>query len=369
MTTTRELLKEAYRLIRRDKPELARDILRPILEDEPENAHAWWLLAYSVDDPHEVREALNKVLEIDPNYTNADKAREMLAALEEQYFAETPVESGSLFDDDADADSLLGDTFGTDDAFGADDTYESYDTSFFDEDESLLGDLNDGALDAESPADEAAELRSALDTDDALDEDSLDDLFSVDDVLTDETTQAETEEKAGRKGGGGRALRFVLFLLLVAVVVIGAWYVFLREDTSAEDPGELTAVETDVTEVGSAIAAAQTQLIAAGLGAEQRALMAETALGSTLFLEFCREPSRTLPEDIATAMGIAVQQAEATPDDIVAVGVSINRCNVDPHDTLYRAFVSVENAQRFTSGEFGSGDEGWSVFQTTWQKP
>ncbi len=82
MTTTRELLKEAYRLIRRDQPELARDILRPILEDEPENAHAWWLLAYSVDDPHEVREALTKVLEIDPGYTNADKAREMLAALE-----------------------------------------------------------------------------------------------------------------------------------------------------------------------------------------------------------------------------------------------------------------------------------------------
>lgn len=366
MTTTRELLKEAYRLIRRDQPELARDILRPILEDEPDNAHAWWLLAYSVDDPYEVREALNKVLEIDPNYTNADKAREMLAALEEQYFPGAEAETDTLFEAEAEADALLGDTFGADRAFGADAAYESYDSSFFDDDDSLLGDFDDDALgDAAATADITAEMGSPLSPGD----ETLDDLFSIDDVMTDETAQAKAEEKAGRKGGRVRLLRLIFLLVLVAAAAISVWYVFVREDTSAEDPGALEAVEIANADVETAVAMAQAQLVAAGLGANQRSLVAETALGHTLFLEFCREPSRALPADIAAAMEIAVAQAETAPADIVAVGVSINRCNVDPHDTLYRAFVSIENAQRYASGELGDGDGGWSAFQATWKKP
>lgn len=369
MSTTRELLKEAYRLIRRDQPEMARDILRPILEEEPDNAHAWWLLAYSVDDPHEVRDALKKVLEIDPDYTNADKAREMLAALEEQYFSGAAQEADTLFDDDlgmGGTDDVLGDTFG---AAEDEESYESYDSTFFEEDDPLLDDLDDDLLGARDSMAEADTLSPTFETDDTLAEDDLDDLFRTDDLMTDEVAQAEAEEKAGRTGGGRRVLRLAVVLLLLAVVVIGVWFVFVREDNATEDdPGALEAEETNA-EMDAAIARAQTQLVAAGLGSEPQALVSSTTLGNTLFLSFCREPSRTLPQDVNAAMAIAVQEAANAPAGIAAVGVSISRCNVDPHDTLYRAFVSVENAQRYLNDDFGTDADGWAAFQATWKKP
>jgi Tfp pilus assembly protein PilF len=57
MSTTAENLKRAYQLIRNDQTADAQNILRPILDSEPDKALAWWLLAYAADDPKEVRYA------------------------------------------------------------------------------------------------------------------------------------------------------------------------------------------------------------------------------------------------------------------------------------------------------------------------
>jgi hypothetical protein len=77
-------LQRAYQLIKENKPEEAEALLIPGLLADPENVDAWWLMAYAVEDPNEVREALNKVLELDPLYSQAPKAREMLAQLDAQ---------------------------------------------------------------------------------------------------------------------------------------------------------------------------------------------------------------------------------------------------------------------------------------------
>ncbi len=66
MDDTREQLRRAYRYIRHDRTQEAQQILRPLLEREPDNVHAWWLLAHAVTDPEEIRYALTRVLTLDP---------------------------------------------------------------------------------------------------------------------------------------------------------------------------------------------------------------------------------------------------------------------------------------------------------------
>jgi hypothetical protein len=71
-------MQEAFRLIKAgDKAEAAR-ILTPILEDERDNADAWWLMAHAVEKPSHVRQALEHVLRLRPDDA---KARAMLDKL------------------------------------------------------------------------------------------------------------------------------------------------------------------------------------------------------------------------------------------------------------------------------------------------
>ena len=55
MSESRKELERAFKLIKRDETEEAQQIIRPILDREPENVDAWWLLAYAVTEPREVR--------------------------------------------------------------------------------------------------------------------------------------------------------------------------------------------------------------------------------------------------------------------------------------------------------------------------
>ncbi|HVO70790.1 MAG TPA: tetratricopeptide repeat protein, partial [Aggregatilineaceae bacterium] len=85
MSGTQDELKRAYNFIKHDQTDEAQAVLRPILAQEPENVHAWWLLAHALTDPGEIRDALTKVITLDPNYPNAPKARELLAQLDQHY--------------------------------------------------------------------------------------------------------------------------------------------------------------------------------------------------------------------------------------------------------------------------------------------
>ncbi len=83
--SSRKELERAFKLIKRDQTDEALSILRPIVVEEPDNVHAWWLLAYAETEPRTVREALVKVLSLDPDYANAPKAREMLEKLNDEF--------------------------------------------------------------------------------------------------------------------------------------------------------------------------------------------------------------------------------------------------------------------------------------------
>jgi hypothetical protein len=68
---TNTLLQQAYALIANDKHDEAQAILAPLLEDDAENAHLWWVYTHAVHDTAIGQAALERVLSLDPKYPGA----------------------------------------------------------------------------------------------------------------------------------------------------------------------------------------------------------------------------------------------------------------------------------------------------------
>jgi tetratricopeptide (TPR) repeat protein len=71
-------LSQAYGLIEADQLQEAVDLLRPILAENPNNPDAWWLYAHAITDADDARAALSTVLNLDPNYPEAQRLLELL---------------------------------------------------------------------------------------------------------------------------------------------------------------------------------------------------------------------------------------------------------------------------------------------------
>ncbi len=69
--TSAALLQKAYSHIENDEREKAQEILAPLLEDDANNAHLWWVYTHAVQDASIGQAALERVLEIDPQYPGA----------------------------------------------------------------------------------------------------------------------------------------------------------------------------------------------------------------------------------------------------------------------------------------------------------
>ena len=67
-------------------------------------------------------------------------------------------------------------------------------------------------------------------------------------------------------------------------------------------------------------------------------------------------------------MEIAAKQAPNVQGELDAVGVSVENCNSADHDTYYRAYVSVTDAQRYLDGDFGQGEQATAQFQALWME-
>jgi len=78
MSVSDDRLEKAYRLIEADELGAARAILQPLLDEEPDNADAWWLYAHAVTDPEEARDALANLLRLDPDYPGAAELTQAL---------------------------------------------------------------------------------------------------------------------------------------------------------------------------------------------------------------------------------------------------------------------------------------------------
>ncbi len=86
-----QILAQAHAYIEAGNLEDAENLIRSLLEQDPENTDAWWLLAHSVRDARAAREALDEVLRLDPN---DQQARSLLSALDDRFPSEQGPGSG-----------------------------------------------------------------------------------------------------------------------------------------------------------------------------------------------------------------------------------------------------------------------------------
>jgi hypothetical protein len=381
MSNTQKELERAYSLIKRDKTEDALRILRPIIEDDPENVHAWWLVAYAATEPHEVREALVKVLRIDPNYANAPKARDMLEKLNQEY----PPDAAELAMY-PELQTDLSPTFADEAAFFNESPFE-LDTSLeeltpLEPEEPFAEDLF-GAVDlppiqedifaVEDPFAEVPEAPVEIEarargkkapaaTDKARAQRIMLDLEP--EVLDDETLATREELAIRRRGRGRRLLLTIAGLAAILLVVVVALALISSQNDEDEvaDFTNLAAIDLEGDPLGAVRAEMESALRTANLGEDSRAVLADSDLGDTLYVDYCGSPSPTLPQQIAQGMEIAAQKAPSIQANAKAIGVNVRTCGTDASDTLYRAVVSVEDATRYLNGELS-----WEEFQSRWE--
>jgi len=375
MSETQDKLKRAYNFIKHDQTDEAQAILRPILAQEPENVHAWWLLAHALTDPGEIREALTKVITLDPDYSNAPKARELLAQLDEHYpvsetpagFEEVAVDEGIFRPGPVSEEE--------ESAFWE----EPFESAFLTPEETpsfaseQFPDLGEDIFVTEEEEGEPGAVFATTPQPAEVGEADLRALFELQPEAgtVDEASEAAREEKAARqRGRGGRLLRLsvgVLFILALAVVALVALVILGGGGKAKADPGPLKILAAEPENIKNTLASARNELTAADLGPGGQVVVAESPLGQTLFVEFCAQPTPELPRLVAQGMDIVARQARAIQGTLPAVGVSVDLCAGDKRDNLYRAFASTEDAIRYVNGDLGQGEIGAANFQALWR--
>ena len=64
---------EAYELIESNRADEARELLETLLNDHADDADLWWVYAHAVETPEDAESALERVVELDPNLTDASQ--------------------------------------------------------------------------------------------------------------------------------------------------------------------------------------------------------------------------------------------------------------------------------------------------------
>ncbi len=77
---TRQQLQQALELIKSGQREQARALLESVVKADPNNADAWWIMATAVTSPAAMRDALQNVLRIRPDYPNAQQMLDRVIA-------------------------------------------------------------------------------------------------------------------------------------------------------------------------------------------------------------------------------------------------------------------------------------------------
>lgn len=385
MNDTREQLDRAYRYIKHDHTAEAQQILRSLLDNDSENIDAWWLLAHAETDPDDIRHALNCVLALDADYPNAAKARAMLGALEASFPTPGDLEALAFMSDES-----LAPAVGAEEAFvegtfaPAGPAGESWDdrlapglegADFLDEEDERISELatsedpfreleqslfSIGAERDEEPGIDSADLLMVL-ADNELDLEALLELEEGGEEA-DHAQQARLRKTRRRRPWG------LLALVAVLAALVALWAFLIREEDGAPHDAPLQVLPVEDVAVASLLQTLNTQLETAELGQEYRAVVANSSLGRTLYIELCAQPGRALAETITQGMELVAHQAANASGYADAVGVWVNRCQADPPDTLFHAEVSLETAKSYVEGALGAGETGLASFQALWTK-
>jgi hypothetical protein len=317
---TEQALMRAYELIEEEKLSDAETLLKPILEQEPDNADAWWLYAHAVSDPEAARMALNQVLKLDGTY---EGAQELLVQLDDYYVGQTaavtqqrtPVVPPSTLpslpdDDDIDSPDFLADR------------------------------------------EEAREAVAAFDDD-----------FSLDDI-----------EEAGPDTTAKRS--FPLVPLVIGLILIVLVVVLLLANPFGTPPatstpqaalstetagGVVTPTPLSATEVStpSEAEAAMAQALSAFEIVEGTITTADTSLGRTQLIGICTSTAN-MRDALSSAMDSLAAISASVSDDVEAIGVTLVDCE-NGNSTLRVIAVPVADAAAYSAGDLSEED-----FQARW---
>lgn len=322
-------LSQAYELIESDRALEAQAILKPLLNEEPDNADLWWLYAHAVDDETEAQRALNNVLRINPDY---DGAQPLLAEFRQNKGQIAPL-SARLAEDDLFADE---------------------------------------------------------DDDDFLD---LDDDFDDLDEGSDSPGKSTVESSGSNRRGLIGVLLVIIFLIILILVVLvikpfssdddgesvadnpTSAPVATEVDLSADATEEMIATAED-TEMGGGDATQESQVTISGVATSadysdvlnglsnlnviaDDTQIVDTSLGSTLLIAVCTSAGETLRQDLTEGMRtIAGLTANISED---AVGFRLIDC--ENNDAVLNVIAApTESAAAFNDGALDEDN-----FQATWQ--
>ena len=87
MADISQQLDRAYNLIQENELQQARNILRPYTDADIDNPDVWWLYAHATEDPQAGRDALQRVLDLNPDYPGARELMQQLEMQNEPLFA------------------------------------------------------------------------------------------------------------------------------------------------------------------------------------------------------------------------------------------------------------------------------------------
>jgi hypothetical protein len=316
---TEQALMRAYELIEEERLTEAEALLKPILDQEPDNADAWWLYAHAVSDPDTARIALNQVLKLDSNY---DGAQELLVQLNDNYTGLPATETQRT-------PAVVPPT--TLPSLPDDDDIDSPD---------FLADME-----------EAKEAVARFDDD-----------FSLDDI-----------EEAG-PDSSTPARRFPLVPLVIGLILIVLVVVLLLANPfgtpssttatqQAAVPSETPVAVTPTPQSEAATSSTDELPVAQALSAfeivDGSVTIVTTSLGNTQLAGICAS-SATMRDVLSEAMNSLAGISDAVGADVEAIGVTLVDCD-NGNSTLRVIAVPVADALAYSAGDLSAED-----FQARW---
>jgi len=375
-TNTRQVLGTAFEYIRQERENEALALLKPIVEAEPENQDAWWLVANAASEPREARRALITLLRLNPSYPKAQKLLEqlnelypprddellLLMELEDKLVESAPLASSPPSDPSMQAQ---GDDFGLGDPFADLDAPPKEKASELDD------------LFSEKPQSAPAQAGE-----DDFGYPLEHDPFAV---LLEDGASAKKRRRVPQaqkvRSRGGRLSRVVALLLLLALCVgaVGAFRVLSsgRDETVPDQPAEaqiLTPVPPSEIAPQDEAALEQTRLdleaqAQAELGTQAEALyIAQDAGQYAMMLNLCAEPSPNLQNLVSSAFLTVARLAQNTPNlpaNITTLGINLQDCQRN-NDTLYRAFAPISAGLAWLNAT-GDPTQAFNDFRATWR--
>lgn len=386
---TNALLQQAYTLIENDEHNKAQEILAPILEDDANNVHLWWVYTHAVRDTAIGQAALERVLALDPKYPGA---RELKADVLETQSKDPDLIALEASESNA---SFTGAGFDVDDwedlqpAVDADPDSSSARGrlallalvlliiaagAFVISGAVDLNELLSGLLPSPAPqvivvsdaTAEPAEFDSETLSESTADEAAASAEATAEATVELETTAAATAEPEATEAGTiGRAIAGQA-AVLSAEATAEATALAEEPPPSAERPPEATsvtyldppvAVSYEVTAFVARIADAIDEF---EIDQAQSAIQA-TSLGNTLIIRLCAIPGPEFNDRLSAVMSAAVSLAAGIPEEVEAFGAGLMHCG-DAEANLRVIGVARRAIIEFADEEIESKD-----FQRAWQ--